>query len=232
VTLRISLGRYDGGRRTVRDGRGEVASVDSGELTVPRGDLELEDGGAGAFEGNGVIGGEIVGIRVLENDGVVCCSCEGRSIEWDPRDKCVDDAEWRRGSDVGQIAEPPNPYGALLDPFADESPHASSVVKSPLPLLDARCGLSSSARSGSSALKSKVASGSVKVLGSPVVVSLSSDPSSDNGADAMSASSTTIALNQPSAVVGDSASWSSADSLERERSRLEVLGEGSQEVRE
>lgn len=54
--------------------------------------------------------------------------------------------------------------------------------------------------------------------------------SSYDSSGATSASSTTTALNQPSVAVGDSASWSSADILERERSRLEVLGDGSQEV--
>jgi hypothetical protein len=48
----------------------------------------------------------------------------------------------------------------------------------------------------------------------------------------MSASPTTTTLDQPSAVVGDRASWSSADNFEKDRSRLEVVGEGSQEVRE
>jgi hypothetical protein len=46
----------------------------------------------------------------------------------------------------------------------------------------------------------------------------------------MSASSTTTTLDQPSAVVGDKASWSSANNFEKDRSRLEVVGEGSQEV--
>jgi hypothetical protein len=107
----------------------------------------------------------------------------------------------------------------------DRDPRDKGVVDRSIKDAGCRCGLSSSARSESSALKSKVASGS-EAWGRAVVISLWSDPSSGNGGGDMSASSTTIALSQPSALVGDNASWSSADNLERERSSLEVLGEG------
>lgn len=219
VILRISLGKFDGGRRAAIEERGREISVGSGERTALSGCLK---------PGNGESGDDGVGIRAPRFE-------DGRSMDGDPSDRgaaapLTKDAGCGRGLGVGEIAEPPIPYDAILNLFVSEFPHAPAAATFSLSLLDVRCGLSSSARSGSRALKSKVASGS-EVWGSPVIVSLPSDPLYDEGGGT-SASSTMTAPNQPSAVVRDSVLCNSADILERERSRLEVLGEGLQEVRE
>lgn len=126
VTLRTSLGKCDGGRRMLREGREIGSCVGSGECTTPCDGLEPSDTSDRVSDWGTADG------RMLGDRGVIGSRDSG-STEEHPDDKGVVDcsvkgAERGRGPGVRGIIEAATRYGAILDPSDTNLSVADSLM--------------------------------------------------------------------------------------------------------